>query len=92
MEADMATPKKAAREERVLKEYERLGKYRVRVLENARKPEAGPVLDIREYVAEEGFEGFTRKGIRLSDRAHLERLRALLGELLVEAPAPPLAG
>lgn len=47
---------KPAREE-VLREFSPLGKYRVRLLQDPRKPGSGPILDIREYVSADTFEG-----------------------------------
>lgn len=67
-----------ARAEEVVREFPKVGKYRVRLLKTKR----GNVLDIREYVESETFEGFTRRGIRLSDDEHLESLRDTLAELL----------
>lgn len=48
----------------VLQEFPAIGRYRIRLI----KPEVkeGPILDIREYVVGGSFEGFTRRGIRLS--------------------------
>ena len=82
---------KASREE-VLREFPPLGKYRVRLLTNSRKPSSDPVLDIREYVSADTFEGFTRRGIRISGRAHMDVLRDVLKEVLeldgLERPTP----
>jgi hypothetical protein len=72
----------AGREEQVIAELPALGKYRVRLIANQKKPSAGPILDIREYVASDTFEGFTRRGIRLSDRCQVEALHAELGRIL----------
>lgn len=70
-----------ARKEDVLREFPPVGgKYRVRLLSAAKPQER--TLDIREYVSGETFEGFTRRGIRLSDRAQVELLRDVLSELL----------
>jgi hypothetical protein len=69
-----------ARKEEVLREFPPLGKYRVRLLSNARAKER--ILDIREFVSSETFEGFTRRGIRLGDRAQVELLRDILSEVL----------
>ncbi len=70
-----------ARTEAVLREFPPLGgKYRVRLLSGSRAKER--TLDIREYVSSDSFEGFTRRGIRLSDRAQVELLRDVLSELL----------
>jgi len=72
---------KQARKEEVLREFPPVGgKYRVRLLSGAKPKER--TLDIREYVCGETFEGFTRRGIRLSDRAQVELLRDVLSELL----------
>ena len=82
---------KPSREE-VLREFTPLGKYRVRLLRDPRRPAADPVLDIREYVNADTFEGFTRRGIRIGDRAHLDLLRDTLLQVLelggFEKPAP----
>ena len=82
---------KATREE-VLREFPPLGKYRVRLLHNPRNPSPDPVLDIREYVSTDTFEGFTRRGIRVSGRAHMDMLRDVLKEVLerngLERPTP----
>ncbi len=69
-----------ARKEEVLREFPPIGKYRIRLLSGAKPKER--TLDIREYVSGETFEGFTRRGIRLSDRAQVELLRDVLSELL----------
>lgn len=69
-----------ARKEEVLREFPPTGKYRIRLLSGAKPKER--TLDIREYVSGETFEGFTRRGIRLSDRAQVELLRDVLSELL----------
>ena len=88
MEKKTAKP----RVEQVLQEFAPLGKYRVRLLNNPKKPGAEPVLDIREFVHSETFEGFTRRGIRLIDRAQMDLLRDVLKEALERAgflkPAP----
>lgn len=64
-------PKKPASDvaDKVLVEYEPLGKYRVRVLES----KGVEYLDVREYIEGQGFEGFTRRGIRIT----LDDARAL---------------
>ena len=70
--------------EEVLREFPPIGKYRVRIVKNGRRQDATPVLDIREYVSADGFEGFTRRGIRLDNRAQLDMLRDILRECLEE--------
>lgn len=74
-----------ALKEQVLKEFPALGKYRIRLLVDPAKPGAQPTLDIREYVSSESFEGFTRRGIRLSAKKDLDLLREVLGEVLQRA-------
>ena len=67
--------------EQTVREFEPIGgKYRVRILQNIRS--SGMVLDIREYVDAESFSGFTRRGIRLSDRAQVDHLRDILTVVL----------
>jgi hypothetical protein len=68
--------------EEVLREFPPLGKYRIRLVKNPRRPAEGPTLDIREYISSETFEGFTRRGIRLGDRAQMDLLRDVLKEIL----------
>ena len=70
------------RTEEVVREFTPLGKYRVRLVRNPRKPNDAPILDIREYVSAETFEGFTRRGIRIGERAHLDLLRDTLLQVL----------
>ena len=81
-------------EEEVLREFPPLGKYRMRLVRNPRKPGEMPTLDIREYVSAETFEGFTRRGIRIGDRAQMDLLRDVLKEILEAGgfakPAPGL--
>jgi hypothetical protein len=68
--------------EEVLREFPPLGKYRIRLVRNPRRAGESPVLDIREYISSETFEGFTRRGIRLGDRAQMDLLRDVLREIL----------
>ncbi len=81
--------------EEILREYPPVGKYRVRLVHNPKRPDVDPTLDIREYVSSETFEGFTRRGIRLSDRAQIDLLRDVLKEVLERngfaKPAPGAA-
>ncbi len=81
--------------EEILREYPPVGKYRVRLVHNPKRPDADAVLDIREYVSSETFEGFTRRGIRISDRAQIDLLRDVLKEVLERngfaKPAPGAA-
>ena len=66
--------------EEVIKELPPVSKYRVRVLQNPKTQ--ATVLDIREFVSSESFEGFTRRGIRITNRAEVDALRDHLGEVL----------
>lgn len=50
------TTNKPAKEE-VIREFTPLGKYRVRLVRNPKRPNEAPILDIREYVSAETFEG-----------------------------------
>ena len=75
------TTNKPAKEE-VIREFAPLGKYRVRLVRNPRRPSEAPILDIREYVSAETFEGFTRRGIRIGDRAQMDLLRDTLLQVL----------
>lgn len=70
--------KENAPRESVLKEWPLISKYRVRLL----APAVEPTLDIREYVSSDTWEGYTRRGIKLSSREHLRMLRDVLTELL----------
>lgn len=68
--------------EQVLKEWSPLGKYRVRLLRDAIKPAEESVLDIREYVSSAEYEGYTRRGVKISSREHFRALREVLTDLL----------
>lgn len=69
----------------VIRELAPIGGYRVRVVRSS----SGPKLDIREYVQADTFEGFTKRGVRLTmDQA--EELRAAL-EAILDYKADPKA-
>ena len=77
MKVNQARP----RAEEVVREFPPIARYRIRLL--AAEGAKGRTLDIREYIVNhDSFEGFTRRGIRLSDRAQVELLRDVLSELL----------
>lgn len=80
-EGDMTTNKGA---DQVLREFPAIGKYRVRILKGSK----GVALDVREYISADTFEGFTRKGIRLSSRAEVEQLLHSLNESMEHFTAP----
>jgi len=68
------------REEAVIREFPQIGKYRVRLVAHPKTKQKA--LDLREYAVLESYEGFTRRGIRLTDRAQVELLRDILSEVL----------
>lgn len=69
-----------------VKEFQTIGRYRVRILANGKGQH---VLDIREYITgSETFEGFTRRGIRLTIPADTATLATILTQL---EPAPATA-
>lgn len=74
------TKTKSAPAEEVLHEYPEVSRYRVRVIEKGRADgtPGGRSIDIREYVKAEKFEGFTRRGVRLSSKEDVEQLRDIL--------------
>ena len=72
----MATTKS---QENVVHEYPAIGKYRIRIL----KKEDGPAhADIREFVSSEKFEGFTRRGIRLTSAEEVNNLKDSLADAI----------
>lgn len=64
-------------QDNVVREFNPIGKYRVRLLET----DKGRVLDIREYIQDSSFEGYTRRGIRLNVPQDVPTLSATLDEL-----------
>jgi hypothetical protein len=70
----------APQKEDVIREFPPLGKYRIRLLSQPKTKTR--ILDIREFISSESFEGFTRRGIRLGDRAQVDLLRDVLSEVL----------
>ena len=80
--------------EEVLKEFPLLGEYRIRFIRSPKRPSEAPGLDIREYISSETFERFTRRGIRLGERAQMDLLEDVLKEILEAGgfakPAPGL--
>jgi hypothetical protein len=64
----------------VLQEFVPVGKYRIRLLKD---PKRGvKTLDIREYATGDGFEGYTRRGIRLTENAQLRLLRDAITDII----------
>jgi len=70
----------------VLREFPALGSLRVRFLQDSR---GRRVLDVREYVEADAFEGFTRRGIRLDD-ADRAQLADVLAQLVTGVPLSDL--
>ena len=68
------------RKDNVIRELAPVSRYRVRVLEDDKSRKR--VVDIREWILGDSFEGFTRRGIRLTDRAQVDLLRDALREIL----------
>lgn len=72
------------RPDNVVREFPQLGRYRLRVLEldNGRQ-----CLDIREFVENSTFEGFTKRGVRLPLPRSIDVLKQVFAEL-DGAPSP----
>ena len=73
---------KSPRNEDIVHEYPAIDKYRVRVLRKSTSKGKTTSLDVREYVDAEKFQGFTRKGIRLTGPQHINSLRDALSDAL----------
>ena len=71
-------------QDNVVKEFDAIGKYRVRLLATDNGTQ---VLDIREYVKNEDFEGFTRRGVRMIVSQDTMLLGGILNQL--HTPATP---
>jgi hypothetical protein len=70
-------------QDNTIKEFPAIGRYRVRILTNGNGQH---VLDIREYISNsQTFEGFTRRGIRLTIPTETTTLASVLAQL---EPAP----
>lgn len=79
----MKNIQKPTSNERVVRDYGAVGKYRVRLLEPKLQPGA-LVVDVREYVDDEAFRGFTRRGVRIGTVADLARLLEFLAQARVD--------
>lgn len=77
----------ATAESVVKREFKSVGSLRVRVVTGSARPNAPAVLDIREYLVGDGFEGFTRRGIRIKNadeaRTLIEALQACIDEDMI---------
>lgn len=67
--------------DKVVKEFPRVGGYRVRLIERASATGTSLVLDIREHLQNSRFEGFTRRGIRLQSPQEFDALLAILEDV-----------
>ena len=70
-------PRKLQQE--VVKEFPMVGRYRVRVL--SANGGGGGLLDIREYVTSDDFNGFTRRGIRFATMKEVVELAEVLRQV-----------
>ena len=61
--------------DKVVKEFNSIGNYRVRVIENKK---GAFMLDVREYIESDTFTGFTRKGVRFELARVIELDNALV--------------
>jgi hypothetical protein len=64
----------------VCHEFPAVGKYRVRLVKEDLK--APVALDVREYIKGREFQGFTRRGIKLSTTREVMELRDHLNVVL----------
>jgi hypothetical protein len=72
------------RKEMVLREYPPIGRYRIRIIERSDMK----LLDVREYHSTPEFEGFTSKGIRLSELDEIRLLRDSLTDVVDKKFSP----
>lgn len=81
-------PEKKPFDGTILKEFPKIGKYRVRVVESGRNGELGRVLDIREHMESDRYSGFTRRGIRIYNARDLAVLRETCKQVLEDGMLP----
>lgn len=65
-----------------IKEFPKVGRYRVRVVQSGKNGELGNVLDIREHLESDRYSGFTRRGIRIYDARDAAVLEETLKQIL----------
>lgn len=67
----------------VLREYPPIGKYRIRLIgsRDPLLPDPG-YLEIREYVSNDAFEGFTRNGVEIKGIEKIVLLQEILSEIV----------
>lgn len=81
-------PKGKAYVSKTLREFPKVGRYRVRLIEGGRVSGSPAALDIREHIESEGFNGFTRRGIRVYTRREAEELGETLKQILEDGALP----
>jgi len=62
----------------VVRDFPDMGKYKVRLMSKRREGRSSTWLDVREYASGPNYQGFTRRGIRITT---LDELRNLLRTL-----------
>lgn len=72
----------------VVREFPKIGRYRVRVVTSGRNGEMGNVLDIREHMESDRYSGFTRRGIRIYDPQDLAVLHETCKQVLEDRLLP----
>lgn len=72
----------------VMREFARVGDYRVRLVQGGRTAGSPAVLDVREYLESERFTGYTRRGIRLYTRREAAELAETLKRVLEDGMLP----
>lgn len=85
--APVPKPKKAF-ENKTLREFPKVGRYRIRLIENGSAEGRPALLDVREHIETEGFSGFTRRGIRIYTRREAAELAETLRAILEDDALP----
>ena len=73
---------------KVLREFPRVGRYHVRLMEGSRGNPEAHALDIREYLQTEEFTGYTRRGIRLYTGREAAELAEALRQVMEDEALP----
>jgi len=72
---------KERQKEAVVSELGPLGRYKLRLVDGPR----GRMLDIREWIDNSSYSGFTRRGVRLAWPAQAQSLIKILAEALASS-------
>lgn len=67
----------------VIREFPDIGKYKVRLVQKSSR-DPSLILDVREYANSPTYQGFTRRGVRLSLEGEGQKLKAVLDQLAAE--------